>query len=410
VPVQESKEVLNEGRAAVHNLRRALAGVLSAVGADAGEPQETSRRFRLDKTLAWRIASAVREEDPWEALQHIPGRPGIGIFVTAMSSHGAPADRIESVWEALAQFEKFIATHTRDRETFEMMVSTGGGGGRKSAEKRLEASRKAGSQANSALLGVRATAHFCAHFVAPSDTTGMVDLAMVSSLVGFCRLRSNVPWAIATLRGWKGPQSEADASSYDLIPIDERIAKGEPPILREFCTQPVPEIRVSEHPPGTFRFMLAEGPVGYSAAATVVTGWLYKATAPIAEGYPGEKAEYGANLCTPADALVFDLFVHRELPVELDVRARVYSLFPGGPQYPDPGSEATLLPVPIEVIDKGYGAPDSPTQEFARYRELAQRVGARMGKSLDDFHLFRYRLPYPPIPALAVLSHPLQRR
>ena len=31
----------------------------------------------------------------------------------------------------------------------------------------------------------------------------------------------------------------------------------------------------------------------------------------------------------------------------------------------------------------------------------------RMGTRLADLHLFRYRLPYPPMPSLVVVSHPL---
>jgi hypothetical protein len=31
----------------------------------------------------------------------------------------------------------------------------------------------------------------------------------------------------------------------------------------------------------------------------------------------------------------------------------------------------------------------------------------RMGTRLADLHLFRYRLPYPPMPSMVVVSHPL---
>ena len=396
---------LNDGKTVVNNLRRALAQMLAGVGADVEEPQEISRRFGVDKTLAWRIARAIREDDPWASLQHLPTRHGIGIFVSAMNKHGATPEAVAALWERVAAFEQFVEAHARDRETLEMMVNVGP---RRSSEKRMEAFRKAGFQSNCALLGVRAAAQIKANFVAPSATPGMVDVATLSGLVDFCRLRPEVSWAVASIRNWGGKPGELPGQSPGIEAISGSIVDPQSCLIPDFCSQPLPEIRIDENPEGMLRYLLAEGPIGYSVAATVMTGWLYRSTASTREAYPGEIGEHGAYLTTPAEVLVADLFVHRDLAFALNVKVRVYSQFPGGPRYPDKGSEAALLPVPCDVVDLGVGPPDAPVAEFPRYQELARRVADRMKHAISDFHVFRYRLRYPPIPSLALLSHPLQ--
>jgi hypothetical protein len=105
---------------------------------------------------------------------------------------------------------------------------------------------------------------------------------------------------------------------------------------------------------------------------------------------------------------VQDVLVHRELDFAREPHVCVYSQLPGGPQYPTAGPDAAMLPVPADVIDLGAGPPDLTMPEVDRYQEMAQVAAARLGCTLNDFFGFRYRLRYPPIPSLAVLSHTLK--
>src|SRR5262245_57426783 len=104
----DSKGLHDRSKATVHGLRRALSEILTSVGADSSQPQEMSRRFGLDKTLTWRIARVVREEDALEAVPHIPRKPSMRLFLTAMERSGASNAQVESVWKALSEFEQFI--------------------------------------------------------------------------------------------------------------------------------------------------------------------------------------------------------------------------------------------------------------------------------------------------------------
>ncbi|MBX9735939.1 MAG: hypothetical protein K2X32_03355, partial [Phycisphaerales bacterium] len=181
-----SPHLASDGQIAIRDLRRALVAIIESVGGDPGVPQELSRRFRIDKTLAWRISRAVREEDPWSALQHVPGRSGLAIFQGAMVKAGAPAERAAELNDAIERFEGFVSTHARDRDTLEMIVSVPKGG---TSRKRMEAFRKSGYQCNSSLLGVRATTQFTAQFLSPSQTPGLLDVGIIGGLLELCRLR-----------------------------------------------------------------------------------------------------------------------------------------------------------------------------------------------------------------------------
>jgi hypothetical protein len=63
--------------------------------------------------------------------------------------------------------------------------------------------------------------------------------------------------------------------------------------------------------------------------------------------------------------------------------------------------------VPTEVLDLGLNNADAPTPLLGNYEEVLNLSATRMGTRLADLHLFRYRLPYPPVPSMVVVSHPL---
>ena len=271
----------------------------------------------------------------------------------------------------------------------------------------MEAFRKSGYQAGAAVWGVHARMQLASQIVAPGTTAGMLDLAVVCGLSGFRRLRADVPWAVSSVQAWDGESSFDGEYQSKIGPIDPAIRRGDVPLLRGFCSQPLPEMRTIEHPAKTHRYMLAEGPVGKTAAATVFLGWMVRSVASIRQSFPDETGDHIVNLSTPVEELVQDLFIHRDLQVAMNPTAHVYSQLPGGPQYPAGGKNAAPLPVPTNVQDLGAGPPDPTMVEIPRYREMVEMAARRLGHALDDFAAYRFRLRYPPIPATAVMRHNL---
>lgn len=391
-----------DGKTAVQSVRRALADILASVGGDASQPQELARRFGLDKTLTWRIARVVREENAWEAVPHIPRKPSVKIFVRTMAKHGAPQERLDALVDATGEFDRFVELHSGDRETLEAMVS---GTPSRSSEKRMEAFRKSGFQANAAVWGVRARMQFSLSMLFPGAKDGMLDSATLGGFVDLLRLRPDVPWAVASAIAWDSAgQTEAHEAPIPLNP--DGLIDGAP-LLPQFCSQPLPKLRTTRAPGGNSRFELTPGPVGNTAATTVTVGWKWPSGLSMHASSPGEQGEHGVHLSTPVEMAILDLLVHRSLTFAMDPVAGVYSELPSGPRYPTEGQDSGKLPMIDDVVDLGEGPPDMTTPEMASYAQLVEFAVKRMGYSINDFRGYRYRLRYPPIPTLAVLKHKL---
>jgi hypothetical protein len=406
VSTLETKPFLDDGKSAVHGLRRALAAVLESVGADPDQPQDISRRFDLDKTLTWRISRVVREEDAWEAVQHIPRRPSFGLLLKAMERHGASNVAIEGVWKALDEFERFVETHSGDRETLEIMSSAAS---KRSTEKRLEAFRKSGYQANSAIWGVRAKLQVACNFMTPGRKPGLLNMATICGLMDFRRLRANTPWAVATMRGWHGEDLKDTEYLGQARPLRTGLAGAKGLLLPQFCSDPLPEIEVVEVSKSTHRYMIKPGPVGNTAAASVFLGWAFEDAATDTETFAGESGDHMALVSTPVEELVHDFFVHRSLEYAKVVSSHLYSQLPGGPLYPAVDGPGQLLPVASEVSDLGHSPPDTTLIELPQYHQMVALGAENLGYPMEEFQAFRYRLSYPPIPTASVIRHPLKR-
>jgi len=397
---------LESAQVVVRGLRRALAELLASVGADPSQPQEISRAFGLDKTLAWKVARVVREHDPSDAIGHIPRRPSFQILVAALAKHGAPIDKVEALWAAVEAFERFVALHSDDRETLEVMVGTTRA---RTGAKRLEAFRKSAFQANSAIWGVRAKLQVSLHLVAPTHVgSDRLSMATIAGFHDFKRLRPDVPWTIAKFAQWN-MAGHAIERPQSFVPMDPALHPDDPPILREFSSEPLPAMRNVNAPGGGVRFEMTQGSVGNTAAATVILGWVDRSVVSAVETFPGECGEHGVFLSTPVESVAHDLLIHKALVFANNPTSHLYSELPGGPKYPSDGEDLGQLPFHESVQDLGVGPPELITPEIPRYRELAEKGAASLGYSLDDFRGYRLRFNYPPIPSLAILRHALAK-
>ncbi len=407
-------QVENEGAAGfeehaklvLQTLRGALAELLASVGADATQSQEMARQFGLNKNLTWKISKIIREDDPYSAIAHIPGKSGMNIFIKSLQKAGAPGKIVASVRGAISEFDRMVEVHSGDRETLEMMLGNLTSGGE---QQRSEAQRKLSYRGNSATWGVRARVQLCVNFIAPSDDPDWADLAWLSGLVDFRRLRRDATWAMASTR-----KVEDDGTIMPLgaiEPIDTRYAADDvAPLLGDFCSDPIPEIRLVTGADGMMRYELVEGPVGNTAAATCVIGILGRSFVRRTRTVNDTLGEHGARLYTPVELLIHDLFVHRDMEHALSPEMFLYSQMPGGPVYPTSGRDRGMLPLHEITHERGGCPPDLVTPELPQYGRMIQTVADRAGWDLNDFHGFGFRMRYPPIPTLAMYRYALPER
>ena len=159
-------------------------------------------------------------------------------------------------------------------------------------------------------------------------------------------------------------------------------------------------------PSGT-SYELGEGPVGNTAAVNCVFGWILRRFASVYREEEDAFGEYFLRLNVPAERVLFDLLVHRDLPFDGAPELDFYSLMQGRLEYPLTERSQFLLPRMTSLESLGEGPPVLATPHFARQGALLDAAARRMGHQLEDFRGYRLSMSYPPIPTLAIFHYRL---
>lgn len=396
---------------ALGRVRSALIHVFHSVGADPAKPQTVSRLLRLDKSLAWKVCKIVTDTDPLATIDRLPGKSGMKIVFDRLDSAHAPIATVKELRAAVDAFDSAVAAHAGTRPTLAVMLGHAQGD-----TERDEAFRKMSFQGNSATFGVRAKAQFALHFICPSQAApNTADAAIICGMIGFHRLRHDAHWAIAQTRlvddQWRsilpGKQPEATHISVAFEPMDPTRSPGDLPLMPDFCSRPLAAMRARSGANGITRLEVDDGPVGVTGAATIVMGWLTRGKLNLISGPDNQMGEHGAQLGTPAEAFYQDIFVHSSLSFAHQPTAHVYSMLPGGPNYPHDGNDAGLLPIKAQPFTIDASDPHLSLPELPDYRQIIDLAFSRLGVRASDMIGLRRVVPFPPMPALALLRHPL---
>jgi hypothetical protein len=397
-------------RSALGQVRGALSRIFAAISANVRQPRSISRQFGLDKSLAWKLASVVSETDPYSAVLNMPGKEAIGIFCRVMSGLGVPASALDSLREAVESYQRVVNTHCGDRATLEMIASAASAErSPKQGQQQLNF-RRSMFRSASAVFGVQARVHVSSHYLAPNrDDEEMVDIAVVSGLVDFRRIRSDVTWAVSTMRVIERPGSATDLSGRE--PLDPNYSKyGKAPLMCDFCSDPLPKLSVIESGKDIRKLMLPAGPVGTGKSTTLYTGWITRKVCSRWAETTDDDSEHFVSLSTPVETVIHDFFMHRDLAYARNPAVCLYNQLPCAHAYPNGPRDSGLLPL-YEKIQDLSGLPPRPiTPDLSDYPRLTDQVFERMGYRAEDFFGVRIQISYPPIPSMLLYRYPLPNR
>jgi hypothetical protein len=394
-------------RSALQAYRASIIELMAAVGADPGKPQVVARRFNLNKNLTWKVSKIAGASDLYAAVPHIPGAAGLDIFLSALQRADAPKGLIEATRKAAGEFDRVVQVHTGDRATLEIMVN----GMLPSAMKseRDEQNRKLAFQGNSATWGVRAKVQLTLNVLAPNpDDPEMADLVQVGGLAKFRRLRPDARWLLFRRERWSDDdphpaQDEAESLDPD-YPADQGV-----PLLGDYCSKPIPDIEVLSGE-GEDQYELPPGPVGNTAALTCLWGQIARKVGTTYATTEDEYVELGCNLITPVEHVLFDQLVHRDLEWAMDPKLVMYSRLDGGGLQRAMRRSRSVLPVAESIHDLGWGVDGLATPLLQNHPKLVRDVLDRLDWRAEDFRAFRFTMPYPPIPAVAMIMAKLPPR
>jgi hypothetical protein len=389
---------------AMQGLRGALTELLAALQEDPRAPQELSRRYGINKNLAWKICKIINSTDAYSSAQHVPGLGGIKILLRSLEKGGAPAEELEAVEAAMSRFDRMIQVHVGDRANLELYVASVQPEGIHSSL--LEANRRMAYLGNSAIWGVQARLGLTLRLIAPNqEDPERADLCSVGGLVGFRRLRPTASWPVLQIQTLS---ENLEIRNTRQVPVDESIELGEPPLVREFCSTPLPQTRSLTEGDLTIH-ELQEGPVGNTAATDVIFGEIDRAMVPVRGTDEESVGEHYCRVDTPVEMLQFDLLVHRDLPFSLPPELCTYSLLQGKRVFPLSRNTRFHLPGAEVVQELGGSPPVMASPHVPRYGRLVELACERLGHGLEDFRGFRVMLSYPPMPTVFVMHHALGR-
>lgn len=397
-------------RQAMGGLRIALLNLLKSVDADPTTPQKVSRRFGVNRNLAWKVSRLIGEEDARASVRHVPGTQGLRILCERFREAGAPSELAQAVTDAMDGFLHMVEVQAGDRTALDLTLRSLRPEG--DGPEGVLAARKLAFQGNSAVWGVRARLKLGLQVVVPSadgGEGGEVDIATVGGLLDFWRLRADARWPLIHYNMY-ADDAAADGTAPMPATVEplEKPEDGEdgPPWIREFCSSPLPECRRVEQVAGDL-FELVEGPVGNTAALSCVYGRLNRRAASFFTNTPGQTGEYQLKLNTPVEAAHLDILLHESLPLDSPPRIVVESWMQAGDSPRPLGDPIYKLDVLEEVEELPQGLPDLDSVDVPRYPDLVQQVVRATGYRLEEFRGYRVRLRYPPIPTKLKLIHPL---
>jgi hypothetical protein len=389
-------------------MREALAGVPRLSGT---RPVDLVAALGLDLKLAWKLARIAQTSDPFASVRHLPGAAGWRIALDAIRRAGAVPATCDRLAAAFDEATRIGAAWGGDRRAFEMMAAGIAAG----SDMRIDVEhRRQLYLGGSYVWGVRARLQLRLDVLGPSAKGRRLDCATVRGVVDLERLRLDAPWQFEAPLVLDDKVMKPSSCTAEPIEHDAQAERGArrttphgPFLMREFSSDPLPEMRVVGAPGQAPAIELAEGAVGSEGRITLFQGTILRNVQPAQTSRRHHGIFQMSKQRTPVERTVFDLVVHESLLRDSPTpEAILYSdlLHPSGVRL---HASTDRIPAGLEVLALGSGARRLKLSHFDRYAELALSVFERTGWNPSQFHVFRVEAPYPPVPSTLVLEMPI---
>lgn len=383
-------------------LRNAIAQVVAAIPNFAyRRPSELADRLSLDPKLAWNLARCLEMTDPFSSARFLPGPTGMRTFLRAARRCEVSGELLQNARDAFDAFDQLVTLHAGTRKCFNAMAAGLSKAGRERCDVEIH---RLTFEGNRYVWGVQARTVFRANIIHPSESRMMWDLVTLRGTIDLRRMRPHVAWRFSRISSVDS--SHTIRTSMRRASLDPRSATGLP-LLLDFCTQPVPQFLPVLGPTGEEEFEFVASSVGNTACLTCVTGEIVWSVEPTYRTPLYTQFSTIMRLRTPAESVVFDLLIHRDLFADAEpLRAELYSdLFGGGPSLRYQPSD--LLPLHERLADLGEGLDGAACSEIPNYVKMLEYAFRAMGRNPQEYRLYRLHLQFPPIPTTLALSRNL---
>ncbi|NOX57968.1 MAG: hypothetical protein GXP29_03810 [Planctomycetes bacterium] len=392
-----------EAERVLRSLRGAFGELFDSLPEPAVKPQQIAQALGIDKKLAWRVLKIVQSPDPFAAAQYVPGIAAIKTFTDSATRIATPKSLVDGLHRAYADFEGLIRAHAGDRASLEMMLTACAKDDRTTAD---IAHRRMAFRGNSFIWGAQAKTQLKTVFVRPGDDPNLIHLAMVNGFFKLRQLRDDAPLTVARIRYSDGDGVVRRPAEFCPIDPNSKEERGIS-LLRDFCSDPLPEVCTVNADAGFVNCELVGNGVGDMAAITCVEGNVARNVASRYRDKNNTLGENGAHICIPCEVLVLDVLIREDTFGLITPEAVVYGELLRGVPYPAPNRERDLLTIQESVAYLGKGPAVLHSSDVPKYPKLARYVFNQLGWDGERFDVYRFRMEYPVVPSTAVLRFKL---
>ena len=242
----------------------------------------------------------------------------------------------------------------------------------------------------------------------------MVDIAKLNGFVRLQRIRSASPFVLSRGKIYADYRAITAAFAREPFEPSPDAAHGTA-LLSEFCSQPLPELRISEPEAGVVQTELLGNAIGRASAVTVVLGDVWRN---LASPYSDDRApslSSHEHLRLPVQTLIHDVLIHEDLFGELRALKPAVGVYGGthwdivaGPHPEFDKADRLALRESATFLGNGPSVMHSP--DVPRYEEMVRYAFERLGWDGERFGLFRCRVEYPVMPSRVTMHFELPEK
>lgn len=392
-----------EARDVIEKFRHSLNEAIDAIDSSAKQRSiDIASTLDIDTKLAWKISRILDLNDPYSAGLYIPGAAGVRILLRALEARGLAHDVLEPITTAHQAFESLQRRHAGDRRSLDMLLA---GIAQEDQERCDLELRKAAFLANTSLWGVRAAVRLMTFVVNHSDSDpSRIDVAHIAGLFAVSRTRPNVPWRVAQLRSENNAGNPAALTSSR--PLDPSAPCPGPPLFRDHCAGPVPELVPVAVADDRIEYRLGEGSIGRTSEFDLVFAEFMPSAGGRYRSHEDHQLSVASRNRTPAERLILDLVIARELYGPINPKPVLVSEL-WGERNPAHNDDPERLPLSERVLELGSGIPAMVHRAVPRHAELMRRLFDTCNWDPAAFDTYRLDMPYPPAPTALRMVVPL---
>lgn len=371
-------------------LHDAMQAITDQIPAKSRSAQEFARTLKVHRTLAGRLLSAVRTDDPLAAISRMPRSEGLRMFLQA-AKPAVPRDLITRAEAALRAFEQIVHGELGGWDGFDAAITEWLPDAR---EKFELANKQLAFKGMANILGVRAEVQLDTAIYYPDTSGKRCDIAIIEGLVDLRRMRPSVRVPVAEhTPNPGGPRPLA----YVLEDVPPDASGEQYPLLEPFCSSPLPALEAVRAGDMTI-YVLAGNAIGSNSAVDVFAANVVRGGRPMyrAPSEPPTRPSWSAGVNLPVRTLLMNILLHEDVWPGSDPQLLIYDMHVRGLVSPDDASrDIDRMDVVESMQPLGQGVARFRASEVGRHVEMVQYVCDRLGWDSDRLRGYRVRVQYP---------------